>query len=98
MLYERKRKVSIIGAGFVGATTAYALMNSGIATEICIYDINMDNIKVTINKDFKFKTLTADDGYIITNTANGFNVDNYIGTKTIIMPLNKNIDNLIAIT
>ena len=58
----------------------------------------MDNIKVTINKDFKFKTLTADDGYIITNTANGFNVDNYIGTKMIIMPLNKNIDNLIAIT
>lgn len=42
MLYERKRKVSIIGAGFVGATTAYALMNSGIATEICLYDINMD--------------------------------------------------------
>ena len=50
------------------------------------------------NKDFKFKTLKADDGYIITNTANGFNVDNYIGTKTIIMPLNKNIDNLIIIT
>ncbi|WP_024614412.1 L-lactate dehydrogenase [Clostridium sp. Ade.TY] len=42
MLVEGKRKVSIIGAGFVGATTAYALMNSGIATEICIYDINMD--------------------------------------------------------
>lgn len=39
---EVKRKISIIGAGFVGATTAYALMNSGIATEICIYDINMD--------------------------------------------------------
>ena len=32
----------------------------------------MDNIKVTINKDFKFKTLTVDDGYIITNNANGF--------------------------
>ena len=42
MLVEGKRKVSIIGAGFVGATTAFALMNSGIATEICIYDINMD--------------------------------------------------------
>lgn len=39
---EDKRKVSVIGAGFVGATTAYALMNSGIATEICIYDINMN--------------------------------------------------------
>ncbi|MGL5478353.1 MAG: L-lactate dehydrogenase [Clostridium sp.] len=42
MIGEVKRKVSIIGAGFVGATTAFALMNSGIATEICIYDINMD--------------------------------------------------------
>lgn len=39
---ERKRKISVIGAGFVGATTAYALMNSGIATEICLFDINMD--------------------------------------------------------
>ena len=37
-----KRKISIIGAGFVGSTCAYALMNSGIATEMCIYDINMD--------------------------------------------------------
>ena len=42
MIGEGKRKISIIGAGFVGATTAYALMNSGIATEICIYDINME--------------------------------------------------------
>ena len=42
--------------------------------------------------------MTADDDYIIINTANSFNVDNYIGTKMIIMPLNKNIDNLTAIT
>ena len=42
MIQESKRKVSIIGAGFVGATAAYALMISGIATEICINDINMD--------------------------------------------------------
>ncbi|HBJ1649152.1 UNVERIFIED_ORG: L-lactate dehydrogenase [Clostridium botulinum] len=42
MARERKRKISIIGAGFVGSTTAFALMNSGIATEICICDINMD--------------------------------------------------------
>ena len=42
--------------------------------------------------------MKADDGYIITNTANGFNVDDYIGTKMIIMPFNKNIDNLITIT
>ncbi|SFC57165.1 L-lactate dehydrogenase [Clostridium uliginosum] len=42
MIKERKRKISIVGAGFVGSTTAFALMNSGVATEICIYDINMD--------------------------------------------------------
>ena len=41
-MVERRRKVSVIGAGFVGATTAYALMNSGVATEICLFDINMD--------------------------------------------------------
>ncbi|PRR81302.1 L-lactate dehydrogenase [Clostridium vincentii] len=42
MIVDGKRKVSIVGAGFVGATTAFTLMNSGIATEICLYDINMD--------------------------------------------------------
>ncbi|MGL4773727.1 MAG: L-lactate dehydrogenase [Clostridium sp.] len=42
MLTEGKRKVSIIGAGYVGAATAFALLNSGIATEICINDINME--------------------------------------------------------
>ena len=41
-MVERRRKVSIIGAGFVGATTAFALMNSGVATEICLFDINME--------------------------------------------------------
>ncbi|NFT35258.1 L-lactate dehydrogenase [Clostridium botulinum] len=42
MARERKRKISIIGAGFVGSTTAFAFVNSGVATEICICDINMD--------------------------------------------------------
>lgn len=35
-------KVSIIGAGYVGSTTAYALMIGGIASEIVIVDINKD--------------------------------------------------------
>ncbi|WP_102401031.1 L-lactate dehydrogenase [Haloimpatiens massiliensis] len=33
-------KISIIGAGFVGATTAYALMIGGVASEIVLVDIN----------------------------------------------------------
>lgn len=35
-------KISIIGAGFVGATTAYALMLNGLASEIVIVDINKE--------------------------------------------------------
>lgn len=36
----KTNKISIIGAGFVGSTTAFALMNSDIASEIVIVDIN----------------------------------------------------------
>lgn len=35
-------KISIIGSGFVGSTTAYALMNAGLASEIVIVDINKE--------------------------------------------------------
>ncbi len=33
-------KIVIVGAGFVGATTAYAIMNWGLASEIVLVDIN----------------------------------------------------------
>jgi len=35
-------KVAIIGAGLVGATTAYTLMLSGLIPEIVLIDVNMD--------------------------------------------------------
>lgn len=38
----KKTKISIIGAGFVGSTTAFALMNGGLASEIVIVDLNKD--------------------------------------------------------
>lgn len=38
----KKTKISIIGAGYVGSTTAYALMMSGYASEIVIVDINKE--------------------------------------------------------
>jgi L-lactate dehydrogenase len=38
----RARKVTIVGAGHVGATFAYALAQSGIADEIAMVDLNMD--------------------------------------------------------
>lgn len=35
-------KISIVGAGFVGSATAFALMNHNLATDIVIVDINKD--------------------------------------------------------
>ena len=37
-----KVKITVIGAGFVGSTTAYTLMLAGIASEIVLLDINRD--------------------------------------------------------
>ncbi|MBU3181930.1 L-lactate dehydrogenase [Clostridium psychrophilum] len=39
---SKGNKISIIGAGFVGSTTAFALMTSGLTSEIVIVDINKD--------------------------------------------------------
>lgn len=38
----KKTKISIIGAGYVGATCAYSLMISGLPSELVIVDINKD--------------------------------------------------------
>src|SRR6056297_2993930 len=35
-------KIAVIGAGGVGATTAYALMVQGVGSEIVLIDINKD--------------------------------------------------------
>lgn len=36
------KKITVIGAGFVGSTTAYTLMVSGLVSEIVLIDINKD--------------------------------------------------------
>lgn len=36
------KKVTVVGAGFVGSTTAYTLMISGLVSEIVLIDINKD--------------------------------------------------------
>lgn len=58
----------------------------------------MEHIKETLNSDYKFRTLTADDGYIIANVLHGFDVDNYIGTKTMVIPAEREVIGLVAIT
>lgn len=37
-----KSKIAIVGTGFVGATTAYTLMLSGLVSELVLIDINKD--------------------------------------------------------
>ena len=58
----------------------------------------MEHIQEKLNGDYKFSTLTADDGYIIANVLNGFNSDNYIGTKTMVIPAEREVSGLVAIT
>ena len=58
----------------------------------------MEHIKETLNSDYKFRTLTADDGYIIANVLNGFDADNYIGTKTMVLPAEREVSGIVAIT
>jgi len=41
-MMTRGNKISIIGAGFVGSTTAFALMASGLTSKIVIVDINKE--------------------------------------------------------
>lgn len=42
--------------------------------------------------------LTADDGYIIANVLHGFDAENYIGTKTMVLPAEREVSGLVAIT
>lgn len=58
----------------------------------------MEHIKETLNSDYKFRTLTADDGYIIANVQHGFDSDNYIGTKTMVLPAEREVSGIVAIT
>ncbi len=41
-MVQKKRKISILGAGNVGATIAYALTLQGVASEILLVDINKE--------------------------------------------------------
>lgn len=58
----------------------------------------MEHVKEKLNSDYKFRTLTADDGYIIANVLHGFDADNYIGTKTMVLPAEREVSGLVAIT
>ena len=40
-----KRKVVIIGTGFVGMSTAYALLNQGGINELVLIDVNKEKMK-----------------------------------------------------
>jgi malate/lactate dehydrogenase len=49
MADERIPRVAIVGAGFVGSTTAYALTLSGMAAEVVLIDRNMRRAEGHVN-------------------------------------------------
>ena len=42
---KKTNKISVIGAGFVGSATVFALMDSGLASEIVLVNINREKEK-----------------------------------------------------
>ena len=42
MSNEKKKKVVIVGTGFVGTAIAYSIVNQGIAEELVLIDIDMN--------------------------------------------------------
>ncbi|MCG8333595.1 MAG: L-lactate dehydrogenase [Proteobacteria bacterium] len=40
MISKKRSKITVVGAGFVGSTTAYTLMMSGLVSELVLIDIN----------------------------------------------------------
>lgn len=54
---ERASKVAVVGAGAVGATTAYAILVRGSAREVALYDINAPKVEaeaLDIGHGFQF--------------------------------------------
>ena len=52
----------------------------------------------TVKEFQSSRRLTADDGYIIANVLHGFDTENYIGTKTMVIPAEREVSGLVAIT
>jgi len=48
MKSHTNNKVVIIGAGYVGSTTAYTLMQSGLVSEIALIDLDIKKPKVKL--------------------------------------------------
>ena len=58
----------------------------------------MEHIQEKLNSDYKLRTLAADDGYVIANVLYGFDAGNYIGTKTMVIPAEREVSGLVDIT
>ena len=59
---KRTSKVSIIGAGSVGATIAYACLIRGVAQSVTLYDIDADKIRAEVldlNQGIQFVPMAA---------------------------------------
>ena len=48
-LQTRIPRIAIVGAGFVGSTTAYALMMSGMAVDIALIDRDLGHAEGHVN-------------------------------------------------
>ena len=71
----QEQKIAVIGAGAVGATTAYTLMAKGLAAEILLVDINKDKQEgevLDINDALSFSEVGSVVGGDFRDVANGW--------------------------
>lgn len=58
----------------------------------------MNEIKITINEEFKYKKLWCEKGHIIANIKNGVDLENYIAGEVIYIPIDGDDSEFVCIT
>ena len=59
------RKTAVIGCGFVGAASAFAIMESGLFSEMVLIDADHDKAEVAVRRSFysgSYYELSKNDG------------------------------------
>lgn len=58
----------------------------------------MNEIKITINEEYKYKKLWCEKGHIVANIKNGIDLENYIAGKVIYISIDDDENQFICIT
>ena len=58
----------------------------------------MNEIKITINEEYKYKKLRCEKGHIVANIKNGIDLENYVGGNVVYISINDDENQFVCIT